>query len=389
MDFKNVKYVIVGSGFFGSVLAERIANKLKEKVIVIEKRNHIGGNCYSLDDRETGIHYHLYGTHIFHTSNSRVWEYINRFTEFNNYYHQVLTTYKGKTYQMPINLETINSFYGTNLKPFEVDNFLKKETEKAGIKQPSNFEEKAVSMIGKPLYDAFIKGYTIKQWQKDPKEMPESIIKRLPFRKNYNESYYFSRWQGIPLNGYGKIFEKLLNSKNIEIKLNLDYFKIKDLISPETRLIYSGPIDQFFHYKYGRLEYRTLKFEKEIKPYEDYQGTSVMNYADVEIPYTRIHEPRHLHPERTDYPSDKTLIIKEFSRLDDGSNPFYPINDDRNQRLILKYREEASRLANIIISGRLGEYKYFDMHDTINYALNVFDRLESEATKRLVQPDAA
>ncbi len=389
MDLKNVKYVIIGSGFFGAVLAERIANRLNEKVVVIEKRNHIGGNCYSLNEPETGIHYHLYGTHIFHTSNERVWKYINRFTEFNNYYHQVLTTYKGKAYQMPVNLETINSFYGINLKPFEVDDFLQKEIEKEKISEPANFEEKAISMMGRPLYEAFIKGYTIKQWQKDPRDMPVSILKRLPFRKNYNESYYFSRWQGIPTEGYGRIFEKLLESKNIEVKLNVDYFKIKDLISPESRLIYSGPIDQFFNYKFGKLEYRTLKFEKEIKPYEDFQGTSVMNYADPEIPYTRIHEPRHLHPERTDYPSNKTLIIKEFSRLDDGSNPFYPINDERNQNLILKYRNEAAGLKNTIISGRLGEYKYFDMHDTINYALNVFDQLEAEAKMLIIQPGAA
>ncbi|HLO58983.1 MAG TPA: UDP-galactopyranose mutase [Bacteroidales bacterium] len=389
MDIKGVKYVIVGSGFFGSVLAERIANGLKEKVLIIEKRNHTGGNCYSAEDKETGIHYHLYGTHIFHTSNERVWKYINQFTEFNNYYHQVLTTYRGKTYQMPINLETINSFYGLNLRPFEVDDFLSKEIKRERIGQPRNFEEKAVSMIGRPLYEAFIKGYTVKQWQKDPKDMPESILKRLPFRKNYNESYYYSRWQGIPLNGYGAIFEKLLKSKNIEVKLNLDYFKIKDSIDPDVKLIYSGPIDQFFNYKYGRLEYRTLKFEREVKPYEDYQGTSVMNYADLETPYTRIHEPRHLHPERTDYPTDKTLIIKEYSKLDDGTNPYYPINDERNQNLILKYREETSRLKNVIISGRLGEYKYFDMHDTINYALNMYDQLEAEATRGYIKTDAA
>jgi UDP-galactopyranose mutase len=290
---------------------------------------------------------------------------------------------------MPINLETINSFYGVNLRPFEVDSFLLKEINKEKNQTPRNFEEKAISMIGRPLYEAFIKGYTIKQWQKDPKEMPESILKRLPFRKNYNESYYFSRWQGIPLNGYGKIFDKLLNSKNIEVKLNLDYFKIRESIDADARLIYSGPIDQFFDYKFGRLEYRTLKFEREIKPYEDFQGTSVMNYADIETPYTRIHEPRHLHPERTDYPTDKTLIIREYSKLDDGTNPFYPINDERNQALILKYREEAAKLTNTIISGRLGEYKYFDMHDTINFALNMYDGLEAEANKRLLTNDAA
>ncbi len=382
MDVTGLKYLIVGSGFFGSVLAERIANKLKEQVLIIDKRNHIGGNCYSVDDRDTGIHYHLYGTHIFHTPNERVWKYINRFTKFNSYYHQVLTTYRNKVYQMPINLETINSFYNLNLKPFELDAFLKEEIKKEKITVPRNFEEKAVSMMGRPLYEAFIKGYTMKQWQKDPKDMPESILKRLPFRTNYNESYYYSRWQGIPLDGYGRIFEKLLESKNIELKLNLDYFKIKDLIPADTRIIYSGPIDQFFDYKFGRLEYRTLRFEKEILPYEDFQGTSVMNYADPEVPYTRIHEPRHLHPERTDYPRNKTMIIREYSLLDDGSNPYYPINDETNQNLILKYREEVKKLRNTIISGRLGEYRYYDMHDTINHALEVFDRIESENVKK-------
>jgi UDP-galactopyranose mutase len=383
MDLTGLKYLVVGSGFFGSVIAERIANQLNEKVLVIEKRNHIGGNCYSLDDPETGIHYHLYGTHIFHTSNDRVWKYINRFTEFNGYFHQVLTTHKGKVYQMPVNLETINSFYNVNLKPFEVNDFLKKEIEKENIKEPRNFEEKAISMMGRPLYEAFIKGYTMKQWQKHPKDMPESILKRLPFRANYNESYYYSRWQGIPLNGYGVIFEKMLDSPKIDVKLNIDFFKIRDLIPADTTIIYSGPIDQYFNYKYGKLEYRTLRFEKEVHPYEDYQGTSVMNYADPEVPFTRIHEPRHLHPERSNYPLDKTMIIKEFSLLDDGSNPYYPINDERNQNLILKYRDEAKELKNTIISGRLGEYKYYDMHDTINHALTMFDKLESDTLPRV------
>lgn len=378
MDFSGVKYLIVGSGFFGSVLAERIANKLQENVLVIEKRNHIGGNCFSLDDPDTGIHYHLYGTHIFHTSNERVWKYINQFTDFNSYYHQVLTIFKGKVYQMPVNLETINSFYNVSLKPYEVDEFLKKEIAKENITEPRNFEEKAISMMGRPLYEAFMRGYTLKQWQKDPKEMPENVLKRLPFRKNYNESYYYSKWQGIPLDGYGKIFEKMLSSERISVKLNVDFFDIRDQIPADIKVIYSGPIDQYFDYKFGKLEYRTLRFEKEIHPYDDYQGTSVMNYAEQDVPFTRIHEPRHLHPERTDYPTDKTLIIKEFSMLDDGTNPYYPINDDRNQSLILKYREEVSKLANVVISGRLGEYKYFDMHDTINHALQIYDMLEAE-----------
>lgn len=379
MNLDRVKYLIVGSGFFGAVIAERIANVLNEKVLVIEKRNHIGGNCYSLDDPETGIHYHLYGTHIFHTSNKRVWDYINKFTEFNGYFHQVLTRHKGKVYQMPVNLETINSFYNVDLKPYEVHDFLQKEIEKENLGEPSNFEEKAISMMGRPLYEAFIRGYTLKQWQKDPKDMPDSILKRLPFRTNYNESYYYSRWQGIPVDGYGKIFKKMLSSPNIEVKLNTDFFAIRDKVSADTQIIYSGPIDQYFDYKFGKLEYRTLRFEFERPLVEDFQGTSVMNYADIEVPYTRIHEPRHLHPERDDYPKDKTLIIKEFSLLDDGSNPYYPINDTRNQDLILKYRNEIQKLSNIRISGRLGEYKYFDMHDTINHALEMFDEISSSA----------
>lgn len=378
MDLSGLKFLIVGSGFFGSVLAERIANKLNENVVIIEKRNHTGGNCYSLDDPETGIHYHLYGTHIFHTPHEHIWKYINQFTEFNSYFHQVLTTYRNKVYQMPVNLETINNFYNINLKPYEVEGFLRREINRENITEPRNFEEKAISLMGKPLYEAFIKGYTMKQWQKDPREMPESVLTRLPFRKNYNESYYHSRWQGIPLNGYGKIFDRLLSSPKIEVKLNVDFFSVRHLIPAETRIIYSGPIDQFFGYKYGKLEYRTLRFEKEVHPFEDYQGTSVMNYADAEVPYTRIHEPRHLHPERKDYPADKTMIIKEYSLTDDGSNPFYPINDDRNQKLVMKYREESRTLKNTTISGRLGDYRYYDMHDTINHALETFDKLLSE-----------
>jgi UDP-galactopyranose mutase len=284
---------------------------------------------------------------------------------------------------MPVNLETINSFYNVTLRPFEVDEFLKKEIEKEKITQPRNFEEKAISMMGRPLYEAFIKGYTLKQWQKDPKEMSESVLKRLPFRKNYNESYYFSRWQGIPLHGYGKIFEQLLHSDKIDVMLNTDFFSIRSSIPADTKIIYSGPIDQYFDYKFGKLEYRTLRFEKEILPYEDHQGTSVMNYADVDVPFTRIHEPRHLHPEREDYPKDKTLIIREYSLLDDGTNPYYPINDERNQNLILRYREEAQNLRNIIISGRLGDYKYYDMHDTINHALDMFDQLQVENGNKL------
>lgn len=370
------KFVVVGSGFFGAVMAERISSILKDKVLVIEKRNHIGGNCYSEIDDETGIEYHKYGTHIFHTDNKKVWNYILNFTEFNGYFHQVLTTYKSKVYQMPVNLETINSFYNINLKPYEVSSFLEKEIAKEKIGLPGNFEEKAISMMGRPLYEAFMKGYTKKQWQQEPASLPQSLINRLPFRTNYNESYYFSRWQGIPLEGYTAIFKKLLSSPLIDLKLNTDFFDIKGMIPEGAEVFYSGPIDRYFDYKYGRLDWRSLRFEIERPDYDDFQGTSVMNYADESIPYTRIHEPKHLHPERN-YSINRTLIIKEYSHWDDGTNPYYPVNTERNNELLLQYKHEAAKEKNVMFSGRLGDYKYYDMHQTIAIALERFDELKA------------
>ncbi|WPD22726.1 MAG: UDP-galactopyranose mutase [Candidatus Electrothrix scaldis] len=373
MDLNGVKYLVVGAGFFGAVIAERLANDLQEKVLVIDSRKHIGGNCSSEDDEQTGIHYHTYGTHIFHTSKKEVWDYLTKFTEINGYFHQVLTTYKGKVYQMPINLETINSFYNTNLKPYEVEEFLRREREKDLIEQPRNFEEKAISMIGRPLYEAFIKEYTLKQWHKYPVQLPESILNRLPFRTNYNESYYFDRWQGVPLNGYTEIFQNMLQNDRITLQLNTDYFAIKDQIPETTTVIYSGPVDKFFDYKYGRLEWLSLDFDKEIIEVEDYQGTSVMNYAEQAVPYTRIHEPRHLHPERA-YPKDKTMIIKEYSIKQGEDNPYYPIMDSRNTEMLAHYLQEKKK-TNVIIGGRLGDYKYYDMDQTIEMALTVYKDL--------------
>lgn len=370
------KFVVVGSGFFGAVMAERISSILKDKVLVIEKRNHIGGNCYSEIDDETGIEYHKYGTHIFHTDNKKVWNYILNFTEFNGYFHQVLTTYKSKVYQMPVNLETINSFYNINLKPYEVSSFLEKEIAKEKIGVPGNFEEKAISMMGRPLYEAFMKGYTKKQWQQEPASLPQSLINRLPFRTNYSESYYFSRWQGIPLEGYTAIFKKLLSSPLIDLKLNTDFFDIKGMIPEGAEVFYSGPIDRYFDYKYGRLDWRSLRFEIERPDYDDFQGTSVMNYADESIPYTRIHEPKHLHPERN-YSINRTLIIKEYSHWDDGANPYYPVNTERNNELLLQYKHETAKEKNVMFSGRLGDYKYYDMHQTIAIALERFDELKA------------
>lgn len=372
MSFSNSKFLVVGAGFFGAVIAERIANDLKQNVIVIDKRNHIGGNCYSEIDSETKIEYHKYGTHIFHTSNKIVWDYVNKFTSFNSYYHQVLTTYKDKVYQMPINLETINGFYNINLKPFEVDGFLDKERKKEFYQSPKNFEEQAINFVGRPLYEAFLKEYTIKQWGKHPTEISASVLKRLPFRNNYNETYFFDTWQGIPTHGFTEIFNKMLSSDRITVKLNTDYFDIKDTIPKNTIIIYTGEIDRLFDYKYGDLEYRTLTFEKEVVNVQDYQGTSVMNFAELDIPYTRIHEPKHLHADRKYFNQNETLIIREYSKDDYRQDPYYPIGGKRNQDIYQKYSSELKSLKNFIIGGRLADYKYYDMHHTIERALDVY-----------------
>lgn len=365
-------YLIVGAGLFGSVLAERIANDLGKKVLIIDKRSHIGGNCYSEVDEETGIEVHQYGTHIFHTSSVKAWNYINRFTEFNGYYHQVLSTYKDKVYQMPINLETINTFYDKNLKPLEAKEFIAEEIAKEGIIQPQNLEEKAISLIGRPLYEAFIKGYTVKQWGKDPVDLPADIITRLPVRYNYREDYFTnSRWQGIPLDGYTKVFERILESKNIHIELNCDYFENIGRFDVRNKTIFSGPIDKYFDYKYGALEWRTVDLEREVVGLEDFQGTSVMNYAGVDVAYTRIHEPKHLHPERS-FQKEKTVIFYESSRQD-SSDPYYPLNTASDRELCRQYRALAAKEKNVIFGGRLGDYAYYDMDKTIDAALSCYE----------------
>ncbi len=373
MDFSGIKFLVVGSGFVGSTIAERIANKKKEKVIVLEKRNHFGGNSYSEFDSETGIEFHKYGSHIFHTHHENVWDYINKFCSFNNYHHKVLARHKGKTYIMPINLSTINSFYNIDIKPTEAEKFLKNEITKENIKAPKNLEEKAISLIGRPLYETFIKGYTMKQWETDPKDLPASIISRLPVRYSYDFSYFDDPWQGIPLEGYGNIFKRMLDSNNIELKLNTDFFDLIDQIPKNCKIIYTGPIDKFFKYKFGVLGWRTLRFDKEILPINDFQGTTVMNYVESEKPMMRIHEFKHFHKERT-YKKGKTLIFTEYSKTaTQTDDPYYPINTQADKEMLKKYETEAKRLNNIIFAGRLGIYKYFDMDDAIFHALNIFN----------------
>jgi UDP-galactopyranose mutase len=371
MDISDYSYVVVGSGLSGAVIAERIASQLHQPVLVIEKRNHIGGNCYSANDAATGIEYHAYGTHIFHTSNEKVWNYIRLFTAFNNYQHRVLSSHNGRIYQFPINLETINHFYNLNLKPYEVEDFMATIRDNF-IKEPANFEEKALSLIGRDLYEAFFKHYTIKQWQVDPRDLPASIFNRIPFRTNYVDNYFFDTWQGIPEKGYTHLFQNLLSDKKIRVLLDADFFDIRDRLKKEAILIYSGPIDRFFDYKYGKLSWRTLRFEQETLNKEDYQGNSVINYPGPDTPFTRIHEPRHLHPERQ-FTKEKTIIFREYSLFDQGDNPYYPIASTKNQDLLALYQQEAAALQQVFITGRLGDYKYYDMHHTIDRSLEIFE----------------
>ncbi len=373
MDFARFPFVVVGSGIWGSVLAERIASQLHSPVLVIEKRPHIGGNCYSSVEKETGIECHAYGTHVFHTKSKEVWNYITKYSHFTSYQHKVFTEYRNRVYPMPISLATINSFFEINLRPHQVNKFLAKERGK--YQHPANLEEKAISLIGERLYRAFIFGYTKKQWGTDPSRLPESIINRLPVRFDYNTNYFDDIYQGLPVNGYQRLFQNILKERRVTVLLNTDFFSIQKNIAKDATVFFSGPIDSFFGYKLGRLEWRSLKFKREIHHVEDYQGTAVMNFADEKITHTRIHEFRHLHPERS-YDLKKTVISKEFPENCYGKNePYYPIDTEKNHKLFEAYRRLGAKNSRIIFGGRLGSYRYLDMDKAIAAALEEFNRI--------------
>jgi UDP-galactopyranose mutase len=382
MDFNGLKYLVVGSGFFGSVFAERVASILGERVLVIDKRDHIGGNSFSRTDTETNIEVHQYGSHIFHTSNQKVIDYITRFASFNRYRHRVLTVHKDRVYPMPVNLLTINSFFGKNFTPDEARSLIERETMEAGISEPGNFEEKAISLIGRSLYEAFIKGYTRKQWEIDPKLLPSSIISRLPVRYNYIDGYFSDTFEGQPEMGYGQLFRNLLNHPKIEVRLGVDYFSIRDKVPSGCTVIYTGPIDQYFNFQLGSLQWRTVDLVEERLGVADFQGNSVINYADVEVPFTRIHEFKHYHPERVQS-SSQTIIQREYSRRAiPGDVPYYPVNTTEDARLLKRYKELAAFEKNVIFGGRLGNYVYIDMHQAIAMALNGFEKHHNEITGR-------
>ncbi|MBV9161863.1 MAG: UDP-galactopyranose mutase [Pseudonocardiales bacterium] len=369
--------IVVGSGFFGLTVAERVATLLNKRVLVLERRNHLGGNAYSEAEPETGIEVHRYGAHLFHTSNKRVWEYVNQFTDFTNYQHRVFTIYRGQVYPMPINLAAISQFFGRYLTPGEARALIAEQaSEIVDPTAAANHEEKGISLVGRPLYDAFFRGYTAKQWQTDPRELPASIVARLPVRFDFNNRYFNDTYEGLPVHGYTAWLEKMAGHPSVDVWLSTDFFDVRDEIPAGTPIVYTGPLDRYFDYSQGWLGWRTLDFESTVLPIGDFQGTSVMNYAEEEVPYTRIHEFRHFHPER-DYPTDKTVVIREYSRFANKEDePYYPINTPEDRAKLERYRELARREAaehNVLFGGRLGTYQYLDMHMAIGSALSMFD----------------
>ena len=355
-------YLIVGSGLFGSIFAHE-ANKKGKKCLVIDKRLHIAGNIYT--ENIEGINVHKYGAHIFHTSNKEVWDYINRFAEFNCYTNSPVARYKDELYNMPFNMNTFNKLWGV-VTPKEAMAKIEEEKKEAGITEPKNLEEQAISLVGKTIYEKLVKGYTEKQWGQRATELPSFIIKRLPVRFIYDNNYFNDIYQGIPIGGYTQIIEKML--EGIEVKLNCDFFEHREeLENIAEKIIFTGPIDQYYNYKYGELEYRSLKFETEILNEQNYQGNAVVNYTEYEVPYTRIIEHKHFEFDTT---SHKTVITKEYpDKWDLGKEPYYSINNDRNNSLYEKYAKLAKNDNKVIFGGRLGQYKYFDMDKVILEAL--------------------
>ncbi len=355
-------YLIVGSGLFGSIFAYE-ANKRGKKCLVIDKRSHIAGNIYT--EKIEGINVHKYGAHIFHTSNKEVWDYINKFAEFNRYTNSPVARYKDELYNMPFNMNTFNKLWGV-VTPKEAMAKIEEEKKEAGIVEPKNLEEQAISLVGKTIYEKLVKGYTEKQWGQRATELPSFIIKRLPVRFIYDNNYFNDIYQGIPIGGYTQIIEKML--EKIEVKLNYDFFEHREeLENIADKIIFTGPIDQYYNYKYGELEYRSLRFETEILEEQNYQGNSVVNYTEYEVPYTRIIEHKHFE---FDTMSPKTVVTKEYpDKWDLGKEPYYSINNDRNNSLYEKYAKLAKNDNKVIFGGRLGQYKYFDMDKVILDAL--------------------
>lgn len=360
-------YLIVGAGLYGACFAY-FATRKGKRCLVIDKRPHVGGNMYCEDVE--GISVHKYGAHIFHTSNRQVWDFVTSLVEFNNYINSPIANYKGRLYNLPFNMNTFNSLWGV-VTPEQAQAEIERQRSEAGVTAPSNLEEQAISLVGKDIYETLIKGYTEKQWGRKCNELPASIIKRLPVRFTFDNNYFNDIYQGIPVGGYNKLFERLLDG--VEVRLDTDFFSDRAYFeSLAGKVVYTGPIDQYYDYRYGKLEYRTVKFEQQLFDMPNYQGVAVMNYTDVETPYTRIIEHKHFDFGK----QDKTVISKEFSsEWKDGSEPYYPINNDRNNSLYLRYKELADKEADTVFGGRLAEYKYYDMHHIIQQVLDIKDSI--------------
>lgn len=355
-------YLIVGAGLFGAVFAHE-AKKRGKKCLVIDKRPHIGGNIYT--ENIEGIAVHKYGAHIFHTSNREVWEYVQRFAEFNRYTNSPVANFHGEIYSMPFNMYTFNKMWGV-VTPEEAKQKIDEQVKESRIENPANLEEQAISLVGKDIYERLVKGYTEKQWGRRATELPSFIIKRLPVRFTYDNNYFNDTYQGIPIGGYTGMIEKML--EGIDVRLGVDFFENRESLMAEAKkLVFTGMIDEYFDYSLGELEYRGLKFETETLEEENYQGNAVVNYTDYETPYTRIIE--HKHFEFGTQP--KTVITREYpQKWVHGEEPYYPMNDDRNNNLYEKYKKLAEKESNVIFGGRLGQYKYYDMDDVIESALN-------------------
>jgi len=371
--------LVVGSGFYGLTVAERAATELDARVVVIDRRSHIGGNAFSEREPETGIEVHRYGAHLFHTSNETVWRYVNRHTAFTGYQHRVHANHRGVVYPLPINLGTINQFFGAAYSPAEARALIAEQAGEFSTKDAANLEEKAISLIGRPLYEAFIRDYTAKQWQTPPTELPAEVISRLPVRYTYDNRYFNDTYEGLPVDGYTAWLERMADHPNIEVHLDTDFFDDSQPWSKRAAVgalpvVYTGPVDRYFDYEGGELAWRTLDFEQEVLDVPDFQGTTVMNYSDPDVPYTRIHEFKHFHPERTDVSPDRTVVMREYSRFAGRDDePYYPVNTPDDRASLLAYREMQKDEAGVFFGGRLGTYQYLDMHMAIGSALTFFE----------------
>ena len=364
-------YLIVGSGLFGSVFAHE-AKKKGYKCLVVEKRDHIGGNIYTYELE--GINIHRYGAHIFHTSNKEAWDYINQFATFNNFVNSPIAFYKDELYNLPFNMNTFSKIWNDVFTPEDALKHINEERKEMEGKEPSNLEEQAISLVGRTIYEKLIKGYTEKQWNRDCKDLPAFIIKRLPVRLIYDNNYFNDKYQGIPIGGYTKLVEKML--EGIEVKLNTNFFDdVEYYKSIADKIVYTGPIDEYFNYKLGELDWRSLRFEEKILDCENYQGNAVVNYTGHEVEYTRVIEHKHFEYGN----QEKTVITYEYPvDYKKGMEKYYTVNDEKNNALAKKYRELASKEMNVIFGGRLAEYKYYDMDDVIKSAMNIYESNSSE-----------